>query len=118
MTYAPPEGELWTETMVEVALLTAWREVPRTPPAALFITDAMTLLVDCPDERHALHLRSYAVARTIDLPERLKACGISRSTYEDRWRRGVALLTRKLNADLDSPAFPVPAPRRRRTACG
>jgi len=77
----------------------AWREHPRTPEAAAFMNLVPLLLADHPDERSALVFRSHSFARepVASLPERLKAFGLSRSTYEDRWRRGLAVMTKELN---------------------
>jgi hypothetical protein len=100
MTFRLPPGELWTETKVHDALVAAWREHPRTPEAAAFMNLVPLLLAKHPEERSALVFRSHSFARqpVATLPERLKAFGLSRSTYEDRWRRGLTILTRELNA--------------------
>ena len=97
--YRLPEGDLWTETLVARGLVEAWREHPRTTEAAAFLNLIPLLLVSYPDERSALHLRSYSFARLsiASLPDLLRANGLSRSTFEDRWRRGIKILTRELN---------------------
>ena len=100
MPYRLPPEEIWTETLVHDGLVAAWRESPRSVEAAAFLNLVPLLLAKHPDERSALTFRSHSFARepVASLPERLKAFGLSRSTYEDRWRRGLAILTGRLNA--------------------
>lgn len=104
MPYAPPEGERWTETLVEAALEAAWGENPRTAAAAVFLSAAMNLLITHREERQALHWRGYSKQTQLRdfVPECLREHGVSRRTYEDRWRRGVAILTRSLNEHWDA----------------
>src|SRR5687767_1473218 len=102
MPYRLLPGRTWTETLVETGLVAAWSERPRTPEAAAFMNLLPVLLARHPDERTALAFRGLSYARhdAATLPERLKEFGLSRSTYEDRWRRGLKILTRELN-DLE-----------------
>jgi|SRR5687768_11496911 len=99
MPYSLPPGLAWTETLVGDALVAAWSESPRSVEAAAFMNLVPVLLASHPDERTALAFRSLSFARhdAAALNERLRAFGLSRSTYEDRWRRGLRIMTRELN---------------------
>src|SRR5215210_2795665 len=102
MPYRLAPGETWSEAKVARALIAAWRENPRTVEAAAFLAHIPILLVHRPDERYALHLRSFIFARRSDarLSDILEANRISRATFKRRWRRGVRLLAEALNRDL------------------
>ena len=102
MPYRLALGDHWTEAKVARALIAAWRENPRTPEAAAFLAHVPLLLVQHPDERIALYLRSFSFARRSEarLSDLLQAYDLPRATFEARWRRGVRLLTEALNRDL------------------
>jgi hypothetical protein len=107
MPYRLALGDHWTEAKVARALIAAWRENPHTPEAAAFLAHVPLLLVQHPDERIALHLRSFSFARLSEArrsearrSDLLKAYDLPRATFEARWRRGVRLLTEALDRVL------------------
>jgi len=107
--------------LVARGLVEAWREHPRSPEAAAFLNLIPLLLVSYPDERSALHLRSFSFARLsiAKLPDLLRANGLSRSTFEDRWRRGIKIFVRELNVHelrCDNRYIPLVIDARKRCA--
>ena len=103
MPYRLPPGDLWTDILITRGLAAAWEEEPRSPAASAFLNSIEELL-DNHAEKRALQWRGMTFSRRDErglrrysLPEILRENGISRPTFEKRWRRAVRKLAHALN---------------------